>query len=306
MTAAIRIWVGTEDGLHEFDTAGGSGATHHAGRAVTALGAEYPDLWAILDGTEVWKTSSADGWTLKAALDSGLRANVIADTRAGYLVGTSEAHLFRVAEAGLERVDPFEHVEGRDDWYTPWGGPPDSRSISEDSNTVYVNVHVGGVVRSKDEGVTWEPTIDVDADVHRVWAADRAVFAACARGLAVSEHRGDSWTYRTEGMHAAYCRAVALCGDVILVSASTGPRGGSSALYRGAAAGGAFERCRTGLPDWFEDNIDSLCLDAMPREGAAAFGTQDGRVFASQDQGASWAEVASGLPAVRCVLVMPG
>ena len=62
MTAAIRIWVGTEDGLHEFDTAGGSGATHHAGRAVTALGAEYPDLWAILDGTEVWKTSSADGF----------------------------------------------------------------------------------------------------------------------------------------------------------------------------------------------------------------------------------------------------
>src|SRR5205807_9259184 len=127
-----------------------------------------------------------------------------------------------------------------------------------------VNVHVGGVLRTKDEGTTWGPTIDIDADVHRVWATDRMVLAACARGLAVSEDRGDSWTTRTEGLHAAYCRGVAVCGDTVLLSASTGPRGGRSALYRAPAEGGTFEKCDRGLPDWFDDNIDSSCLAATP------------------------------------------
>jgi photosystem II stability/assembly factor-like uncharacterized protein len=174
-----------------------------------------------------------------------------------------------------------------------------------DDETVYANVHVGGIVRSRDEGETWEPTIDIDADVHRVWADPRRVFAASALGLAVSQNRGDDWTFRTEGLEATYCRGVGLCGDTVLVSASSGPRGGRSAIYRGARAGGALERCRGGLPEWFEDNIDSSCLDAMPDTSSAAFGTADGRVFVSQDEGASWAEIASGLPAITCVLTLP-
>ena len=305
----MRILVGTRDGLHELGDGGRPGPVHHGGRRVTALapGPDYSELWAILDEAEVWRTAGPGDWERSGTLEGEhLKANCIADTRPGVLVGTSDARLYRLAEGGLERVHPFDEVEGRGEWYTPWGGPPDSRSISEDSNFLYVNVHVGGIVRSGDEGVTWEPTIDIDADIHRVWAVDGRVFAACARGLAASEDRGRSWTFRTEGLHAAYCRGVAVSGDTVLVSASTGPRGGQSALYRAAARGGPFERCRSGLPEWFGDNIDSSCLDALPDEGVAAFGTQDGRVFGSRDEGATWTEVASGLPPVRCVLQTPG
>jgi hypothetical protein len=305
----VRILVGTGDGLHEFGDGGRPGPEHHAGRKVTALapGPDYSELWAILDEAELWRTAGARDWAQIGTLEGEyLGANCIADTRPGVLVGASDARLYRVAEGGLERVHSFDKVEGRDEWYTPWGGPPDSRSISEDSNFLYVNVHVGGIVRSADEGATWEPTIDIDADVHRVWAVDGQVFAACARGLAVSEDRGGSWAIRTEGLHAVYCRGVALSGDTVLVSASTGPRGGRSALYRAAARGGVFERCRSGLPEWFDDNIDSPCLDALPDEGAAAFGTEDGRVFGSRDEGGTWTEVASGLSAVRSVLLVPG
>jgi hypothetical protein len=92
---------------------------------------------------------------------------------------------------------------------------------------------------------------------------------------------------------------------MILVSASRGPGGSESAVHRGRLEGGALERCRTGLPDWFDDNIDSGCLDAIPEGDLAAFGTSDGRLFASADLGASWGEVASGLPSIRCVLVVP-
>jgi hypothetical protein len=219
-------------------------------------------------------------------------------------VGVAEAHMARVADGAIEPVSAFEDVDGRYGWYTPWDGPPDVRSIAEDDDTIYVNVHVGGIVRTRDGGATWEPTIDIDADVHRVWAdTETGMFAACARGLAESHDRGDTWTMRSEGLHAAYCRGVTICGGTILLSASRGPRGGQAAVYRGALSGGAFEKCTTGLPEWFDDNVDSAWLDAMPE--LAAFGTSDGRVFASEDEGSTWIEVASGLPSIACVQVMP-
>jgi hypothetical protein len=74
---------------------------------------------------------------------------------------------------------------------------------------------------------------------------------------------------------------------------------------RGNLAGGTFERCRAGLPERFEDNIDTYCLDALPDGSFAAFGTSDGRVYGSTDQGASWDERASGLQPVQRVLVLP-
>jgi hypothetical protein len=302
--AVMHVVVGTADGLRAFGVDGTPGERRFDGRVVTALGPQYPHLWAIVDGAEVWRTEPDGRWSLRASSD-GPRLTCIADVRAGYVVGTSEAHLRRVTGAGLDAIDAFEHVAGRDGWYTPWGGPPDVRSISEDRRAVYVNVHVGGIARSRDEGASWEPTIDVDADIHRVWAEDGRVFGACARGLAVSADDGDTWEMRAEGLHATYCRGVARCGDAVLVSASMGPSGRRSAVYRGSADGGPFERCRSGLPEWFEANIDSLCLDAAPDRGVAAFGTGDGRIFLSDDEGSSWSQVASGLSGITCVTLLP-
>ncbi|HSJ51161.1 MAG TPA: sialidase family protein [Actinomycetota bacterium] len=301
------ILVGAADGVHTF----GDGA-HTLERvgwaedrpgAVTALARAGSERWAIVDRHEVWR-SDGDEWS-HVVQSVNLELHCLADTRAGMLLGTAEAHLARVVAPPnpLESVESFDRVEGRDRWYTPWGGPPDSRSISEDDDGLYVNVHVGGIVRSRDEGATWEPTIDVDADVHRVWAGDAGVFAACARGLAVSHDGGETWETRRDGLHAPYCRGVTVSGDTVLLSASLGPRGGRAAVYRGGVSGGPLERCATGLPEWFEGNIDSAWLDATSE--LAAFASADGRVFASGDEGVTWGEVASGLERVGAVLVVP-
>ena len=95
-----------------------------------------------------------------------------------------------------------------------------------------------------------------------------------------------------------------MCGEVALLSASRGPRGGRAAVYRAALRGGTFERCPAG-PGWFDDNIDTFCLDALPDGSFAAFGTSDGQVYASTDAGSGWDELASGLPPLRRILVMP-
>jgi len=300
-----RILVGTVDGIEVFDLSGPPpGQDEHVGREVTALARTGTRYWAVLDDREIWRTTD-EGWSHVTTLDR-YRANCLADTDiAGVLIGTSEAHLYRVEKDAAEPVSGFDQVEGRSEWYTPWGGPPDSRSISEDDDAVFVNVHVGGIVRSRDGGATWEPTIEVDSDVHKVWAGWDRVFAACAWGLGASTDAGDTWTMRSDGLHAKYCRGVAVVGDTVLVSASNGPRGGRAAVYRGSLDGGSLERCRNGLPDWFDGNIDSYCLDAAPDLGVAVFGTEDGQVFASTDEGASWMGIAEGLKAIQCVLVMP-
>ncbi|MGH2688516.1 MAG: WD40/YVTN/BNR-like repeat-containing protein, partial [Actinomycetota bacterium] len=187
--------------------------------------------------------------------------------------------------------------------YTPWGGPPATRSLSVGPDgVVYANVHVGGILRSADEGRSWEPTIDIDADVHQVLADPSEpgrVFAAAAVGLAVTDDGGASWRYETDGLDASYARAVAIADGLVLVSVSRGPGGQRSALYRCPLGGGPFERCTDGLPEWFASNVDTACLAA---EGpVVVFGTDEGSVFLSEDGGATWRVLADGLPAVRSV-----
>jgi hypothetical protein len=300
-----RILVGTTDGIHEVDNSGRRGAIRHPGRDIAAVAPEDNQLWAILDHREIWHTAGIDWWFQVADLD-GLQATCLADTRAGVVVGTSEAHLLRVAGDGLEPVVSFDEAPGRDRWFTPWGGPPDTRSISEDDEAVYVNIHVGGILRSVDCGRTWQPTLPIERDVHKVLARPGRLYAASARGLAVSPDSGETWTYHDEGLHAAYCRGVAVCGDSLLLSAAEGPRGRRTALYRGDLDGASLRRGGKGLPEFFEAHIDSLCLDAVPSGEVAAFGLPDGSVYASLDQGESWDLVASGLPRINSVLTLGG
>lgn len=305
-----RILVGTAQGLVSFEADAGRRKSALEGHRIGAIApAGWKRLWAVVDNHEVWRSDDLDGeWKLVTSIDRR-QGTCLADTRAndesGILIGTSEAHLARVRDGRLERVDSFEHAPGREDWYTPWGGPPAVRSITENREWVFVNVHVGGVLRSRDGGGTWEPTIDIHADVHRVVTGGGRVYAAGNGGLSVSGDDGDSWELRSRGLHATYCRSVAVSGEMVLLSASEGPRGGRAALYRAAEGARTLERCRDGLPEWFDGNIDSLCLDALPDGSLSAFASESGDVFASQDQGASWAQLAQSLRGVRCLLVLP-
>ncbi len=287
----VRVLVGTRSGLVEVPT----------GRTVAFEGSDVRAMskeWAILDGRQVCTL----GGVLGPAVD-GPALNCIDGPPGGDpWVGTAEAHLFRLGSTA-RRVAAFERVEGRQDWYTPWGGPPDVRSLSVGpGGTTLVNVHVGGILRSDDDGASWQPTIDLHHDVHQVEALEGGMaVAACAHGLATSQDDGVTWAVHDDGLHATYSRAVAVCGGTVLISASSGPRGDQAAVYRRPlGADGPFERCRRGLPEWLEGNVDTFWLAGGP-EGTAAFATTGGEVYASGDEGLSWDPVASGLPAVRCL-----
>ena len=179
------------------------------------------------------------------------------------------------------------------------GRPMCARSRRTRRARVFVNVHVGGIVRTRD-GRHWQPTLDIHSDVHQVVTHGALVLAATARGLALSHDRGGQWQFVSDGLPVHYCRAVAVADGQILLSASAGPGGQQAALYR-APLGGPyrFARCRAGLPEQFSANLDTGCLAAQAQW--AVLGTADGRVFLSEDGGTHWRQLASGLPPVRAV-----
>ena len=287
----------TARGLHGLD-----GPAGFEGRPLVALAHGGNVTWAV-DGDGEMLRSEDDNWERAGAL-ADPTPRCLLPHEDGVLLGTAEARLFRLRRDVVEPVEAFDEVEGRDAWFTPWGGPPDTRSLAADAaGTVHANVHVGGIVRSTPDG-GWRPTIDIETDVHQVTAhPERAglILAATAYGLARSDDGGDSWTMSDDGLHASYCRAVAVAGDAVVVTASTGPRTRQAAVYRRPMDGaGPFDRCTGGLPEWFPSNIDTHTLAADgPR---VAFGTREGDVWVSGDAGSTWEQALEGLPRIAAVV----
>lgn len=289
------IRVGTDRGLWEIDAP----EPVVASRPVQHVSGGWP----VVDGRELWSRST--GAVAPAPAD--LRLTCVLDGPGGPLAGSSSAHLLRGSPAGgiLEPVASFDAIPTRDRWYTPWGAPPDTRSLTMAADgTVFVNVHVGGVWRSEPELGAWEEVVAVDADTHQV-AADPttgAVVVASAVGYGESRDGGRTFRFDDDGLHGPYCRAVALAAGIALVSASTGPDSRRAALYRRPVGSTEpFRRCDGGLPEWFPFNIDTHQLAAAGAE--VALGTDDGRVYHSADAGETWELVAEGLGRINCVAV---
>ncbi len=296
------VLLGTRDGVRTLV----DGAVHeHAlrGREVRTLARRRDDCWAILDGTTVATRNPGGDWREVASTEADLRC--LLPAAGGAWCGTRDGTLLRLLGDTFTRVQAFDAIEGRDHWHAVGSDHPYVRSISAtaDDSALLVNVHVGGIARSGNGGASWKPTIDVEIDVHEVRAHPtdpKLVLAPAGYGLAISRDGGVSWDVTTDGMHAGYARAVAFTSDAALVSASDGPVGGTSALYRwDVAEGGPLTRVTAGLPEWVDGNIDTGTLDA--RGETAAFADHGGNVYVSTDGGRTWTPVPADLGPVTAV-----
>lgn len=257
----------------------------------------------VTDG-DVWWGVDANGRIFRngaeiAGMPAGVTAHCVQPIDQTLWVGADRARLFALEDGGVVEDEFFANAPERDKWYTPWGAPADVRSMAADADrTLYVNVHVGGILRYDNTGVF--PTIDIHSDVHQVTthpAQPGAVFAACAYGLAAS-HNGHDFEIRSDGLHGAYCRAVAVLGERVVLSASTGPRSNRARLYLGDLWSGTFQPTTRGLPDWFDSNLDTHHLLVKEDEVYAAHG---GTVWRSDDGGETWETAVSGLAEITCL-----
>jgi photosystem II stability/assembly factor-like uncharacterized protein len=263
---------------------------------------------ALVDSTAVM-AREVGSWNEVATVRD---ARCIGSFDGDVLVGTAGAHLVRARTGAVEPVEGFDEAPTRSEWYTPWGGPADVRSLTVSADgTLLVNVHVGGIMRSTDGGETWKPTIDLHCDVHQVLAHPTRrglVVAAAAVGLCRSDDDGATWEVVDAGLTATYALAVAFAGDTLLISASSGPGGSRSAIYGrpiDAPADTSFRHSRDGLPAWLAGNIDTFCLVGDHAGVFVAFGDRAGGVFVSEDAGESWEAAQSGLAPVVALTLAP-
>jgi photosystem II stability/assembly factor-like uncharacterized protein len=270
---------------------------------------------AIVNGHSLHRRAPGGVWRAIATTELDLACCAAVDDV--IYVGTDDARVLRVgADGALEQLRGFDAVAGRETWYAGSAvidgqrvGPPlGIRSITAtlDGAVLLANVHVGGIPRSTDGGVTWQPTIDVDSDVHEVRAHPNrpgVVMAAAAIGLCASRDSGMTWDVEQEGLHASYCSAVAFAGDDVLVSASVDHFSARGAIYRRGVDGhDALVAVGEGLPAWTDGIVDSGCIGTGG--SAVALVDRKGNLYVSTDTGRSWSRRASSLPPPSSVLIV--
>lgn len=212
------------------------------------------------------------------------------------LLGTDEsAFLYRWQEGDVSarRVPTFDALPCRARWHTPWGGPAAVRSLAVSGKWVYADIHVGSIMRSPDEGVTWEPvTPELNEDVHQVAttpAHPSRVVANTANAVYVSDDYGHSWTHRARGLSARYGRAVAVSpkdADLLLASVSRGPRGGEARLFRSENGGGSWEPVNGDFPEALDRNIDTYHVTFT--EDGIAWALVENRLYRGTESARFW------------------
>ncbi len=249
--------------------------------AMVSLSNGQAALFALSDGT-LLLLSEDDPKRIPTGIEDPIASLLlIRENPLALLIGTDEgAYVYRlVGEKGpAERVVAFDELECRQEWYTPWGGPPAVRTLAKTQDGFcYADIHVGSIMRSPDEGISWEPvTPELHKDVHQVAtcpADDNRVYANTQNGVYISVDRGNSWVNRIEGLPRRYGTGVAVHPadpDLLIATVQNGPRGGGAWLCRSENGGATW----TQLNDQLTVSTDRIST------GSIAF-TSDGTAWAA-------------------------
>lgn len=270
---------------------------------------------AIVGGHSLRRRAPSGEWTTVGTSEFELSCCMA--VRDAIYAGTDDARMLRLSHQGngLDPVDGFNNIAGRDAWFAGSAivngqrvGPPlGIRSVAANSNgsILFANVHVGGIPRSVDGGRTWQPTIDINSDVHEVCAHPSdpdIVVAASAIGLCISLDAGVTWTIERDGLHAPYCSAVAFSRDDILVSASTDHFATQGRIYRRPIRpDGDTAAVENGLPTWLNGIADTGCI--ATNGSTAAVVDKAGTLYLSTEFGLAWSQTGSKLPTPSSVLI---
>ncbi|HSE71160.1 MAG TPA: exo-alpha-sialidase [Nocardioidaceae bacterium] len=247
--------------------------------------------------------------------------------------GTQPSALFRSTDGGVrfEMVRSLWDHPHRTEWGAGFGGQAIHTVLPHptDPQRVTVAMSTGGVYRTTDGGATWAPANQgIKAEffpgdlqypefgqcVHKVARSSAnpdLLFAQNHGGVYRSDDAGDSWTSIADGLPSEFgFPMVTHPRDpetiyVFPLESSDGrfPPEGACRVYRSTDGGSSWTGLGKGLPDsGFYAGVmrDAMCVDAGAPAGVY-FGSRDGSVFASNDEGETWQVVAQHLPDVLAV-----
>jgi photosystem II stability/assembly factor-like uncharacterized protein len=266
------------------------------------------DVRRVVEGEERNVVATAENILIildakeKQLLETGIKDRIdslciVKEKPLDLLIGTTPPYIYRIDEEGpAQWIKTFDDLEVRSQWYTPWGGPAAVRSMtSTKKGWVYADIHVGSIMRSPDNGRTWEPvTPTLHKDVHEVSttpASERRVYANTYLSFYISDTKGDSWEHRSKNLNNRYGRGIAVNPrdpDTILCGVSDGPTGVdvNGQLYYTEDAGATWTHVTKGFPESTKKNIDTFHIAYADND--VAWVTDENTLFMSRDGGKTW------------------
>lgn len=259
-----------------------------------------------------------------------------------WYAGTSPPGIFVSDDRGAnwDSLSGFNDNDKYADWFaqgaTPGGQMVHSININPDNkNHMYAAVSVGGVFETTDQGNQWKPlnkgiaadfmpdqNAEYGHDPHCVvmhpakhdrlyqqnhcgiYRIDRPSNEWIRIGNNMPKEVGDigfPMTVHPRDPETAWVFPM----DGTLVWPRTSPDGRPS-VYRTKDAGNSWERLDKGLPS--KNAYFTVKRQAMTNDTASSiglyFGTSQGEVWASTDEGASWKCLVSYLPEIYCIRVL--
>jgi photosystem II stability/assembly factor-like uncharacterized protein len=267
--------------------------------------------YAGTQGNGVFETTdSGASWT-SAGLDSKIIKSVAVSPDAIY-AGTKPARVYASNDGGQtwNERENFNLIPGRRLWWSPAESPGtayvQSLAVSPTHPSVLLaGIEFGAVVRSLDGGETWSRHLKGSLrDCHTMkfhsadgsWAYEAG---GTGGGASVSKDGGATWQKVKDGLDRPYgvaCAADPDEPDVWYISVSPGPGkahsiGNAQAHIFRTRQGGPWERLSGGLPQ----PLDSMPygLATIPgRPGLVIAALKNGQVWASEDHGDSWSQLA--------------
>ena len=157
------------------------------------------------------------------------------------------------------------------------------------------------MVRSRDGAVNWEQLDGLDDDIHFVnliSANPRRVYVATAVAPFRSDDGGESWETINDGLERPYTLHISAApddADLVLVTVSSNAGRSNPQFYRSSDGGHHWQL--VGSIGCGDDMVVAIDWDPN-KNGRVYAGTDQGKIFCSDDRGFTWETVPISLPAI--------
>lgn len=329
--ASNEVLVGTREGVVAIARAEAAAEWRVAHRTladkhISAIIIEPENGWIFAGAFHGSVHMSADGGRSWEPRSSGMSQNNVyslaarrIDGRVQLFAGTEPAHLFASDDFGAhwEEIPSLRGVPSVPKWSFP--APPHIGHVKhinfdpDAPETIYASIEVGGLLRSRDNGASWEEFPGLYEDVHRLMihpSNSKFLYAVTGRGLYVSPDAGASWQQwtRREDEVGGYPDGFVFHPSdpnlIFMTAAHDAPGTWRTTHFAGARisrsqdGGQTWEILRNGLPDRLQASIEAFCLEEAGDRCQIFAATTSGDVLYSEDLGDHWQTAVSGLPPI--------
>ena len=315
------IYVGMHDGVCSVSSEDGGKAWRqgpvtqlpHAAARVAVSPVNRQRAWVAAYEAGVYRTDDGGAsWSHIESYPSDYAHSVLADPADSDAVyaGSEPAALFRSDNGGRSWSEcaGFRAVPESSNWgfHAPTRDSHVRDLVVSPANAglLYGGIEVGGVVRSRDGGSTWQQLPGLDDDIHCLHLGTnppQRVYAATASAPFRSNNGGDEWEKINDGLARRYTLHIAAApdeADVVLVTVSENARRKSPQFYRSTDGGQSWTLVE-GLGEGEEAESMVVAFEWDPSSPNDVYaGTDGGMLYHSGNSGESWEQLPVTLSSI--------